>query len=42
MSDKIECKYSFYTCYNLQKEFYCKEICDNCDEGQNYQEQITP
>jgi len=33
----MECKFNFYTCSNLVKEFHCSGICDNCNEGDNYQ-----
>ena len=34
----MKCKYNFYTCSNLIIEFNCSDICDNCDEGNNYQD----
>lgn len=34
----LKCKYKFYTCSNLIKYFYCSDICDNCNEGDNYQD----
>ena len=33
----MKCIYNFYTCSNLKKEFHCKELCETCEEGQNYQ-----
>lgn len=34
---KLECKYGFYTCSNLIKEFHHKDICEACVDGDNYQ-----
>ena len=32
-----ECKFNFYTCSNLLKEFHCFGICEKCNQGDNYQ-----
>ena len=34
---KLKCKFNLYTCSNLIKEFNCTGLCDNCNEGENYQ-----
>ena len=35
----MKCKHNFYTCSNLLKNFHCIELCENCNEGENYQHQ---
>jgi DNA (cytosine-5)-methyltransferase 1 len=35
---KLECRYNFYSCYNLNADFYDKYTCDQCDFGDNYQD----
>ena len=34
---KLKCKHGFYTCSNLIEKFHFAELCDNCDQGENYQ-----
>ena len=35
---KLKCKYNLYTCSNLIKNFHCLELCNNCNEGDNFQD----